>query len=91
MSKIIISFKGATIAEHELRPGEMTIGRKSSADIQIDSLAVSGTHAKIVTAGDVVTLEDLGSTNGTFINSKKITSHQFKNGEPAQIGRGTGC
>ncbi|HAC35401.1 MAG TPA: hypothetical protein DCF45_12870 [Gammaproteobacteria bacterium] len=89
MSKIIISFKGATIAEHELRPGEMTIGRKSSADIQIDSLAVSGTHAKIVTAGDIVTLEDLGSTNGTFINNEKITSHQFKNGEAAQIGKHT--
>ena len=89
MSKIIVSFKGATIAEYQLRPGEMGIGRKSTADIQIDSLAVSGRHARIVTEGDTSTLEDLGSTNGTFINEKKISSHQFNNGDAAQIGKHT--
>ncbi|MBV1961293.1 MAG: FHA domain-containing protein [Immundisolibacteraceae bacterium] len=89
MSKIIVSFKGATIAEYELRAGEMSIGRKSTADIQIDSLAVSGRHARIVTQGDTSTLEDLGSTNGTFINDNKISNHQFQNGDAAQIGKHT--
>ena len=89
MSKIIVSFKGATIAEYELRPGEMIVGRKSSADIQIDSLAVSGSHAKISTHGDTTTIEDIGSTNGTFINDQKITSHTFKNGDAVQVGKHT--
>jgi len=89
MSKIIVSFKGDTIAEHELRPGEMIIGRKSSADIQIDSLAVSGSHAKISTHGDTTTIEDIGSTNGTFINDQKITSHTLSDGDAVQIGKHT--
>ncbi|MEL0083552.1 MAG: FHA domain-containing protein [Gammaproteobacteria bacterium] len=89
MSKIIVSFKGATIAEHELRPGEMIVGRKSSADIQIDSLAVSGSHAKISTQGDTTTIEDIGSTNGTFMNGQKITSHTFSNGDAVQVGKHT--
>jgi len=89
MSKIIVSFKGATIAEYELQPGEMIIGRKNSADIQIDSLAVSGTHAKISTHGDTTTIEDIGSTNGTFFNDQKITSHTFGDGDAIQIGKHT--
>ncbi|HIF76986.1 MAG TPA: FHA domain-containing protein [Sulfitobacter sp.] len=89
MSKIIVSFKGATIAEFELRAGEMVIGRKSSADIQIDSLAVSGAHAKIITQGDTSTIEDLGSTNGTFKGGQKITSHTFSNGDAIQVGKHT--
>jgi pSer/pThr/pTyr-binding forkhead associated (FHA) protein len=89
MSKIIVSFKGATIAEYDVRPGEMIIGRKSSADVQIDSLAVSGSHAKISTQGDTTTIEDLGSTNGSFIDGQKITSHTLNNGDAVQIGKHT--
>ena len=87
MAKLIISFKGATVAEHELRQGEMVIGRKPDCDIQIDSLAVSGKHAKVTTTGQVSVISDLGSTNGTFINNQKITEHEFKNGDVVQIGK----
>lgn len=89
MAKLIISFKGATVAEHELRQGEMVIGRKPDCDIQIDSLAVSGKHAKVTTTGKVSVVSDMGSTNGTFINNQKITDHEFKNGDVVQIGKHT--
>ena len=89
MAKLIISFKGAPVAEHELHQGEMVIGRKADCDIQIDSLAVSGRHAKVVTDGQASILEDLNSTNGTFVNNQKITKHTLKNGDVAQIGKHT--
>lgn len=87
MAKLIISFKGAIVAEHELRQGEMVIGRKPDCDIQIDSLAVSGRHAKVTTTGRVSVITDLASTNGTFINNQKVTEHTFKNGDVVQIGK----
>ena len=89
MAKLIVSFKGAPVAEHELRQGEMVIGRKADCDIQIDSLAVSGRHAKVATTGQICVLEDLNSTNGTFVNNQKITTHTLKNGDVVQIGKHT--
>jgi predicted component of type VI protein secretion system len=89
MAKLIISFKGAPVAEHELHQGEMVIGRKDECDIQIDSLAVSGRHAKVVTTADASVLEDLNSTNGTFVNNQKVSTYPLKNGDIAQIGKHT--
>lgn len=53
---------------------EITIGRSSEADIQVDDTGVSRRHTGIVRRGDTVFARDLGSTNGTFVNGSRISS-----------------
>lgn len=87
MAKLILSFDGKIIKEYELDQELITIGRKPGNDIQIDNLAVSGTHAKILTILNDSFIEDLNSTNGTLINGERITKHALHNGEKVIIGK----
>ena len=87
MAKLILSCDGQTIKEYELDQEILTIGRKPSNDIHIDNLAVSGTHAKVLTILNDSFIEDLGSTNGTVIGGNRITKHSLKNGEKILIGK----
>jgi pSer/pThr/pTyr-binding forkhead associated (FHA) protein len=89
MAKIILSFDGTPVKEFELDQEIVTIGRKPGNDIHVDNLAVSGTHAKILTILNDSFIEDLNSTNGTIINGKKITKHALSNGDKVQIGKHT--
>ena len=87
MAKLVLSFSGETVREYELDQEIMTIGRKTDNDIQIDNLAVSGNHAKILTILNDSFIEDLNSTNGTLINGQKINKHALQNGEIILIGK----
>jgi pSer/pThr/pTyr-binding forkhead associated (FHA) protein len=87
MAKIIIKFNNDVVDHVDLRQGDMKIGRKPGCEIQIDNLSVSGEHANIFTVGEDSFIQDLGSTNGTFINNKKITKHHLKNGDTVVIGK----
>ena len=87
MSKVVLSFNGNTVKEYELDKEILTIGRKPDNDIHIENLAVSGNHAKILTILNDSFVEDLDSTNGTFIGDNKITRHALQNGETIVIGK----
>jgi pSer/pThr/pTyr-binding forkhead associated (FHA) protein len=87
MAKIIIKFNNDVVDHVDLRQGDMKIGRKPGCEIQIDNLSVSGEHANIFTVGEDSFIQDLGSTNGTFINNKKISKHHLKNGDTVVIGK----
>jgi len=87
MAKLVLSFNGAVVSEHELDKESITIGRKPHNDIHIDNLAVSSNHAKILTILNDSFIEDLGSTNGTYINGTKITKHALQNGETIVVGK----
>ena len=87
MAKLVLSFNGETLREYELNQETMTIGRKADNDIHIDNLAVSGKHAKILTILDDSFIEDLDSTNGTFINGEQVSKHVLQNGEVIAIGK----
>jgi pSer/pThr/pTyr-binding forkhead associated (FHA) protein len=87
MAKLILSLHGDVVKEYELDKEVVTIGRKSDNDIHIDNLAVSGHHAKILTLLNDSFIEDLDSTNGTFIGNNKISNHALKNGENIIIGK----
>lgn len=79
MSKILLKLDGKVIREYTLKEKSTSIGRKPDNDIVINNPAVSGHHCVIEKQGDVYTLEDLGSTNGTSVNDKvirKIGLHQ---------------
>jgi len=87
MAKLILSMDGLVLKEINLTKERTTIGRKPHNDIQIDNLAVSGEHAVIVTILQDSFLEDLGSTNGTFVNGKRVKTAALKSGDKLSVGR----
>lgn len=87
MAKLVLSMNGVVQGEHELNQERLTIGRKPDNDIQIDNLAVSGKHALVITILDDSFLEDLGSTNGTYVNGKLVKKHALKDGDVIAIGK----
>lgn len=87
MAKLILMFKDQVVNEFPFFRESITIGRKPENTIQIDNLAVSGDHAKIDKTGSNFILTDLQSTNGTFVNDKKISSHILKDRDKILIGK----
>lgn len=87
MSKLILSMDGLLLKEIELSKERMTIGRKPHNDIQIDNLAISGEHAAIITILNDSFLEDLSSTNGTFVNGQPIKKHFLQHGDTIELGK----
>jgi len=87
MSKLILTLNGNKIKEFELTQEQMIIGRHSSSDIQVENLAVSGEHAKIITILNDSFLEDLKSTNGTFVNGVLTKKQSLQNGDVITIGQ----
>ena len=87
MPKMIVSIDGVVIKEVQLTKDRTTLGRRPYNDIVIDNLAVSGEHAVMQMSGSDVTLEDLNSTNGTYVNGKAIKKQQLQNGDTVEIGK----
>ncbi|MGH8653353.1 MAG: FHA domain-containing protein [Gammaproteobacteria bacterium] len=88
MGKLVLSLNGAVQGEYKLERERVFIGRKPENEIQVDNLAVSGKHTLIVTILDDSFLEDLGSTNGTYVNGKLIRKkHALSNGDVVGIGK----
>ena len=85
--KLELSFNTNKIDEFDLNTEVLTIGRKQGNDVQIENLAVSGHHAKLLTIFEDSFIEDLNSTNGTFVNGKSIDKHALKNGDIVTIGK----
>ena len=86
-AKLILTHDGNTIGEFELNKEQMTIGRKPENDVQIDNLAVSGQHAKIITILNDSFLEDMNSTNGTYVNGSLVKKHALQDGDTVTIGK----
>lgn len=87
--KLILTFKDETLGEFVLDKESMTIGRRPTSDIYIEHLAVSGTHARVVTILEDSFLEDLESTNGVFVNGQRVKRHELKAGDVVTIGEHT--
>ena len=87
MAKLVLSLNGVVQGEYQLDKERLTIGRKADTDIPIDNLAVSGKHALVITILDDSFLEDLGSTNGSYVNGKLIKKHALKDGDVIAIGK----
>jgi hypothetical protein len=78
---------GLVLKEIPLTKERTTIGRKPHNDIQIDNLAISGEHAVIVTILNDSFLEDLNSTNGTYVNGQPIKKHFLQNNDVIELGK----
>lgn len=87
MAKLILSMDNLVLKEFPLDKDRITIGRKPQNDIQIDNLAISGTHAVVVTILHDSFLEDLDSTNGTFVNGQQIKKHFLQKNDVIELGK----
>jgi FHA domain len=87
MPKMIVSIDGVVIKEVQLTKDRTTLGRRPYNDIVIDNLAVSGEHAVLQMTGSEVHLEDLNSTNGTYVNGKAAKKQLLQNGDLVEVGK----
>ena len=87
MPRIIISLDNAVVREVKLSRERTSFGRRPYNDIVMDNLSVSGEHALFHVVGNQVFLEDLGSTNGSFINGKTIKKQQLESGDLVEIAK----
>ena len=86
MPKIFLKFNEQVLKEIPLDKPRLTIGRKPDNDLVIDNPAMSGHHALIFSEEGVFFIEDLGSTNGTFVNDAKIHKEKLKNNDRVALG-----
>jgi len=84
---VVRSGGGRTGETFPLDGEQTTIGRSPDCDIFLDDVTVSRRHAVISRAGDVLSIEDLGSLNGTFLNRRRIDSAQLADGDELQVGK----
>ena len=89
MIKVTLLFNGKVLKEVKVGNGEITIGRSNDNDIQIENLGVSRHHARIKKEDGKLIVEDLKSTNGTFINNKPISRQALKDKDMIIIGKHT--
>jgi hypothetical protein len=87
VAKLIIVTDGRTVGELPLRPGRTIIGRTPDNDLQIDSRFVSRHHCQVITKPNACIVEDLNSTNGITVKSKRVRRHNLNDGDVITIGR----
>jgi pSer/pThr/pTyr-binding forkhead associated (FHA) protein len=86
MARLLLSLDGQVLAEYNMNKERYTIGRLPDNDIRIDNPAVSGHHSLIINILNDSFLEDLNSTNGTYVNGKLIKKHAMQHGDVITVG-----
>ena len=75
-------------ATFRLRPGAVkTVGRAPRADFIVDAALVSRLHCRLTAGDENLEVVDLKSTNGTYVNGKRVTKAQLANGDTLRVGR----
>jgi len=83
----VLSFQGVLVREYALDRPVLTVGRHQENDIVIDHMGVSGTHARVTVDGQSVILTDLQSTNGTYVNGRRVTEVELRPNDWISIGK----
>jgi pSer/pThr/pTyr-binding forkhead associated (FHA) protein len=86
VARLVLSLDGQVLAEYNMSKERYTLGRLPDNDIRIDNPAVSGHHALVINILNDSFLEDLNSTNGTYVNGKIIKKHALQNGDTITVG-----
>ncbi len=86
MARLILTLEGQSLAEYNMSKERYTVGRLPDNDVRIDNAAVSGHHALIINILNDSFLEDLNSTNGTYVNGKLIKKHALQHGDVITVG-----
>ncbi|MEZ5565783.1 MAG: FHA domain-containing protein [Gammaproteobacteria bacterium] len=87
MARLILSLDGQVLAEFNMSKERYTVGRLQDNDIRIDNPTVSGHHSLVINILNDSFLEDLNSTNGTYVNGRLIKKHALQNGDVVTVGR----
>lgn len=87
MPRMVVSIDGVVIKEVPLTQDRTTVGRRPYNHIVIDNLAISGEHAVFVMNGGEVEVQDLDSTNGTYVNGKSVKRQTLHNGDTVELGK----
>ncbi len=87
MGKLVVSLDNVVIKEFQITKERTTLGRRPYNDIVIDNLAVSGEHAVLTASQNDVFIEDLNSTNGTYINGKAVKKQLLSNNDVVEVGK----
>ncbi len=86
MARLVLHLDGQVLAEYNMSKERYTVGRLPDNDIRIDNPAVSGHHALVINILNDSFLEDLNSTNGTYVNGKIIKKHALQHGDVITVG-----
>ena len=87
MARLIVKLDGHELGAFALGEHPLSIGRLPDNHIVIDSPAVSSRHARVSPEGPLFVLEDLKSTNGTFVNGKPVARHTLREGDVVVVGK----
>jgi general secretion pathway protein A len=87
VGRLVLKLNGVELEEALVVPGRFIIGRTTDNDMQVDSKFVSRHHAQLVTTPDGSVVEDLNSTNGVYLNGKRIRRHKVAPGDVIKIGQ----
>jgi diguanylate cyclase (GGDEF)-like protein len=86
----LIVLAGADVGKmFKLTEGENVVGRSHRADVRLDDDSISRMHVKLILSGTVVTIEDLGSSNGTLVNGERVHIEQLRDGDKIRLGETT--
>ena len=87
LARLLVATGGRTVEERALYPGRLVIGRTAANDLQIESRFVSRHHCQVITTAQSCVIEDLNSTNGIFLHSKRVRYHNLNDGDVIIIGQ----
>jgi len=87
LARLVLTFDGERVEERLLTPGRLVIGRTADNDLQVDSKYVSRHHCQVVTTREGSVLEDLNSTNGTYVRSRRVRRQHLNDGDVIALGR----
>jgi pSer/pThr/pTyr-binding forkhead associated (FHA) protein len=87
LGKLLVATDGRTVQEIALTQGRIIVGRTVDNDLQIDSRFVSRHHCQITTSANSCVIEDLNSTNGIYVKSRRVRRHYLNDGDVVLIGK----
>ncbi|MGH8136449.1 MAG: AAA family ATPase [Steroidobacteraceae bacterium] len=87
LARIIVAHSGERVEERPLRQGRLIVGRTAENDLQIESKFISRHHCQIITTAEGSMLEDLNSTNGVYVKSKRVRRHHLNDGDVVVLGK----
>jgi len=87
VGRILVATDGRTVQEMPLTVGRIIVGRTPDNDLQVDSRFVSRHHCQIITTANSCVIEDLNSTNGIYVKSKRVRRHYLNDGDVVVLGK----
>jgi general secretion pathway protein A len=87
MGRLLVATDGRTVQEITLTQGRIIVGRTPDNDLQIDSRFVSRHHCQITTSANSCVIEDLNSTNGIYVKSRRVRRHYLNDGDVVLVGK----